>query len=158
MRGQRFLHVRVIEAEHREAVERDLLDELDERVLELLVRAVVVEVLGVDVRDDGDRRREPQERAVALVGLGDEQVARAEARVRAERRHAPPTTTVGSKPGGAQHGRDERRRRRLAVRAGDGDAVLHAHQLGEHLGARDDRDAERARLWISGFSGSMALE
>ncbi len=37
-------------------------------------------------------------------------------------------------------------RRRLAVRAGHGDAVLHPHQLGQHLGPRDDRDEARPGL------------
>ena len=50
------LHVRVVEAEHREPVERDLVGELHEGFLHLLVRAVVIEVLGVDVGDDGDGR------------------------------------------------------------------------------------------------------
>ena len=40
---------------------------------------------------------------------------------------------------------EERRRRRLAVRAGDGEAGLHAHQLGEHLGARDHRGLQLTR-------------
>ena len=52
---QDLLHVRVIEAEDAEPVERNAVRELDERVLDVLVRAVVIEVLGVDVRDDGDR-------------------------------------------------------------------------------------------------------
>jgi hypothetical protein len=51
------------------------------RPLELLERAVVVEVLGVDVGDDRDGGREAQEAAVALVGLGHEEIALAEARV-----------------------------------------------------------------------------
>ena len=40
--------------------------------------------------------------------------------------------------------RDHRGGRGLAVAAGDGDAVLDAHQLAQHLGARDDRDVARA--------------
>ena len=45
-----------------------------------------------------------------------------------------------------EHQRDHRRRRRLAVRAGDGDAEAQAHQLGQHLGARNHRHAARAGL------------
>ncbi len=53
--------------------------------------------------------REAQERAVALVGLGDEEIARAEARVGAERAAIlPPTTTVGSSPAARSTVRDER--------------------------------------------------
>ena len=46
---------------------------------------------------------------------------------------------------GVEQGGDERRRRRLAVRAGDGDAGLEAHQLGQHLGAAHHRQALLAR-------------
>ena len=59
----------------------------------------------------------------------------------------PPTTTVGSRPACAEHGRDHRGRRRLPVRAGDGDRVrLESHQLGQHLGARDDGDRAPPRF------------
>ena len=96
-----------------------------------------------------------QERAVALVGLGHEEVAGAEARVGAERGHLPADDDGGIEAGGAEHGGHERGRRRLAVRAGDGHAVLHAHELGEHLGAGDDRDAEGAGL---GDLGVVAVD
>ena len=49
--------------------------EVDEGLLEGLARAVVVEVVGVDVRDERDRGVVEQERAVGLVGLDDEQLA-----------------------------------------------------------------------------------
>ena len=42
--------------------------------------AVVVEVVGVDVRDERDRGVVEQERAVRLVGLDDEELALAVAR------------------------------------------------------------------------------
>ena len=60
-------------------------------------------------------------------------------------RSLPPTTTVGSSPASRRTVPEQRRGRGLAVRAGDRDAVLHAHQLGEHLGARDHRDLQLAR-------------
>ena len=44
-----------------------------------------------------------------------------------------------------EHRRDEARRRRLAVRARDRDALLHPHQLGQHQRARHDRHAALAR-------------
>ncbi len=52
MRGRMILDVGVIEAEHGEAVERDARRELDEGLLELVVRSVVIEVLGIDVGHD----------------------------------------------------------------------------------------------------------
>ena len=52
-----------------------------------------------------------------------------------------------------EHRRDQARRRRLAVRAGDGDALLQPHQLGEHQRARHDRDAALARREHFGIVG-----
>jgi len=105
----------------------------------------VVEVLGIDVGDDGDRRRQLEKAPVALVGLGDEEVPLAEARVAPQRVDLAADDHRGIQPRRAQHRGDERRRRRLAVRPGDGDGVANAHQLGEHLGARDDGDLQGTR-------------
>ena len=137
--------MRVIETGHHQAVERHAVGEADERLLDVLVVAVVVEVLGVDVGDDGDGGREVQERAVGLVGLGDQQVAGAARGVGAERVELAADDDGGIEAGLAQHRGDQRGGGGLAVRAGDGDAVLEPHQLGEHLGARDHGDAALAR-------------
>ena len=59
------LHHRMIDAEHGEAVERDVLDELLEGAVHRLESAVEVEMLGIDVGDDGDGRRQLGEGAVA---------------------------------------------------------------------------------------------
>src|SRR6266436_1747858 len=139
------LDVRLIQAQHRRAVERHLVDERDERVADHVEAPVVVEVLGVDRRDDRDRRRQLQERPVGLVGLGDEELALAQSRVRAEARHSPPHDDRRIEAALGQNGADHRRRGRLAVRARHRDAVLEAHQLGEHLRARDRRDLALAR-------------
>ena len=97
--------------------------------------AVGVEVLEVDVGDDREHRREREERAVELVGLGDEVVAGPRRAVPPTSRSRPPTMTVGSRPAALEDRCRHRGRRRLAVRAGDRDAALEAHHLGEHLGA-----------------------
>ena len=61
-------------------------------------------VVELDVRDHADLRRELEERAVGLVGLDDEPLARAVRGVRARgrcspgRRSSPPMTNVGSQP------------------------------------------------------------
>src|SRR5499427_9471639 len=134
------LDIGLVQAEDGRAVEGHLVDEGDEGVADRVEGAVVVEVLGVDRCDDRDRRGELQERAVGLVGLGDEEVALAQARVRAEARH--PTADDDRRVEAAlgQDGADHRGGRGLAVGARDGNAVLEAHQLGEHLGAGDRRD------------------
>jgi hypothetical protein len=47
----------MIDAHDAKAKKRDLIRELDERVFDVFVRAVMIEVLGIDVGDDGNRRR-----------------------------------------------------------------------------------------------------
>ena len=69
---QQRAHVDVVDAEDRQTVERHPVHELQVRRAHLLHVAVVVEVLGVDVGDHRDDRRQHQEGAVALVGLGDQ--------------------------------------------------------------------------------------
>ncbi len=64
-----------------------------------LLRAPVVEVVGLDVGDDRGVRRVDQERAVALVGLGDEQVAAARrGRWSPDSLSSPPIANDGSAP------------------------------------------------------------
>ncbi len=140
------LDVRVVETEDDRSVERHLVDELAEAAADLLDSREVVEVLGVGVRQHGDRRLKDDERAVGLVGLDDHVLAVAEPRVRAERRELAAHDDRRVEPGLRHDGRDHRRRRGLPVRAGDGDAItVEPHQLGEHLGARNDRDLQVAR-------------
>ena len=147
---------RVVEAERAHPVERDAVAEVGERLLHVVEGDVVIEVLGIDVRHDRGGRRQREERAIALVSLGDEIVAFAPARVReTERIDATADHRRGIVPGGHQHRVHHRRRGGLAMRAGDRDRVLHPHQLAEHLGARDHRDLARAR----GFDlGVVALD
>ena len=128
------------------AVERHLVGEVDERLLQGLPAAVALHVLAVDVRDHRDRRRQLQERAIAFVRFDDHVVAAAEPRVAAEGAQPAADHRRRIEAGALEHQRHHRRRRRLAVRAGDRDAVAQPHQLGEHLGARDHRNARGAAL------------
>ena len=129
------LDVRLVQAEHGRSVERHPVHERDERVADGVEVSVVIEVLGVDRRHDRDGRRQLQERAVRLVGLGDQELALAEPGVRAEARHPSAHDDRRIVVALGEHGADHRGGRRLAVGAGDRDAVLEAHQLGQHLGA-----------------------
>ena len=139
-------HAGIVDAQDRGAVERHPVDELDERLLQPReVVAVGVHVVGVDVRDDGHHRQQVQERRVRLVGLDDDVVADAEARVGAGGVEPAADHEGRVEAGLGEHAGDEAGRRRLAVRAGDRDALLQAHQLGQHHGARHDRHAARAR-------------
>ncbi len=137
---------RVVGAPDDRAVKRHARREGQERLLQVLEAAIALEVLAVDVRDHGVDRREQQERAIALVGLGDEQVAAADARAAAELRETPPDHDRRIQSRAIQHEADHRGRGRLAVRAGDGDALLLPHHLCQQLAAQDHRDAAVDRL------------
>ena len=82
---------------------------------------VPIQVIGLDVGDDLDRRGVVQERAVRLVGLGNEHVPATQVRAGAQLGQH---TTDGHRrvqPAGRQADREHARRRRLPVRAGDAD-------------------------------------
>ena len=144
--GQDRAHVGVVDAQHRDAVERQPLQEVDERARQPReVVAVGLHVVGVDVGDDRDHRRQIEERRVGLVGLGDQELALAEPRVRVRGQQPPADDERRIEPAFGEHRGDEARRRRLAVRAGDRDALLQAHQLGQHQRARHDGNAALAR-------------
>ena len=118
--------------------------ELAEGLLDVLERAVVVEMVGLDVSDHDDVRVEVEEGAVGLVRLADEVAAVAvlavgvvalddaadeEGRVEAEL---------------VEHRGDHGGRSRLSVGAGDGDRRGVVGEIGEHLCARPDGDAQLA--------------
>jgi hypothetical protein len=106
----------------------------------------MVEMLGIDIGHDRDRREQQQERRVALVGLGHHVLAAAQAHVGAARAQVAANRHGRIEPGFLQDESDERGGRGLAVRARDGYAQAHhAQQLAEHLGARDDWNLQRTR-------------
>ena len=139
------LHHRMVRAHHREAVERHVLDESAKRLLHRVEGLEVIEMLRVDIGDDGDVGRQLQEGAVGLVGLHHHPVAGAEPRIGA----------VGVDDAAVDHGRiepagidqcgNQRGGRGLAVGAADRDAAFEPHQLGQHLGAAHHRQALGAR-------------
>ena len=150
------LHFGMIETHHGEAVERHMLDEALERVAHALEGAVVVEMIGIDIGDDGDGCRQAQEGAVAFVGFHDHPFAGAEARIGAVGVDDAAIDDGGIEAARIQQGSDQSRRRRLAVGAGDSDAILQMHDLGQHLGAAHQRQfpgARRIEFGVAGFDG-----
>ena len=106
----------------------------------------VIEMVVVDVGDHRVSRRQVKEGSVALVGFRHDQLPLAELRVSAERIDLAADDDRRIEPGYGENGGEHGGGGRLAVRAGDGDADLTAHQLAEHLGARHDRHAEALGL------------
>jgi hypothetical protein len=138
---------RIVNAQHRQPVERQAVQEFRERRLHVgEIATVVFQVIRVDVGDDRHRRVQAQEAAVAFVGFRDEPLAAAEARIGAGGEQLAADDEGRIEPALAEHAGEQRRGRGLAMRAGDRDAAAETHQFGQHLGARHDRDALRARL------------
>jgi hypothetical protein len=151
---QNSLHVIVVHADDGRTVKRNLVDELDERGADFVERGVVIQVLAIDVGDDSQDRRELQERAVALVGFHHQKVAVAHARVRTAHGRDPAAHHHrGVQARVVQNGGGERGGGGFAVAAGDGDAVLQAHQLGQQLAARNHRDLQTGGLLAPRDSG-----
>jgi hypothetical protein len=84
-------------------------------------------VVGVDVGDDGDHRQQVQERSVGLVGFDHDEIAGAQPGVGARGVEAPADDEGRIEAAFGQHARHQTRRGGLAVRAGDGHALLQAH-------------------------------
>ena len=140
--AQRF----VVVASHHRAVEGHAVHELDEGALDVLHVAIAVHVLAIDVGHHRQNGRELEERAVALVGFGNQVLRGAKPGVGAHGIHAPAHHDRGIEPSGGKHRGHHAGGGRLAVHAGDGNAVFQAHEFRQHLGALDDRKLEAMRL------------
>ena len=77
-------HVLVICAAHHRAIEGHSVGEVDERLAKIVETAVVLQVLVVDVGNNSYRRKQLQERPIALVGFHDHQLAAPQPRIAAE--------------------------------------------------------------------------
>ena len=142
--ADQLVHGRMVVTHDGEAVERQVLDQRQKGLLDRIESPEMVEMLRIDIGDDGDVGRQLQKGAVALVGLDHHPVAGAEPRVGSVGVDDAPVDDGRVEPGGVEQRRHERGRRGLAMRAGDRDALLEAHELGQHLGAADDRNSSRA--------------
>ena len=116
-------------------------EEAHERGLQRLEPAVELEVVGLDVGDDGGVAGQLEEGAVALVGLDHEQVALVPDRAGADLVDVAADDERRAQPGLDQHEGQHRRGRRLAVGAGHRDAAAGGGDGGQGLGPAQHRDA-----------------
>ena len=145
MRPDHRLHFGMIEAQHGKAVERHILDKALEGVAHGVEGAVEIQMIGIGIGDHRDGGRQAQEGAVAFIGFHHHPFARAQPRI-----GAIGVDDAAIDHGGIQAARIQQRRHQgrgggLAVGAGDGDAGPQPHDLGQHLGAAHQRQAQRAR-------------
>ena len=78
------------------AVERHLVGELDEGLLQVRESAVTFEMFVIDIRNHRYRRKQFQKRSIAFIRFGDHQFTAAEPRIAAKGAQPPPITAVGS--------------------------------------------------------------
>ncbi|MNU98277.1 hypothetical protein D3C71_883820 [compost metagenome] len=138
---QDFAHDRIVQAHHRQTVERQVVQELDEGFLQLVeVTVVGRHVVGVDVGDHGHQRLQVQEAGVAFVGFGDQVTAGAELGIGARGIQTATDDERRVQATGSEHRSDQAGGGGFAVGTGDGDAVAVAHQLSQHFCARHYRN------------------
>ena len=148
---QNAFEQRIVDAGRHGAVKRDAVHEIQERALHVGHVVIAIHVLAIEIGHHGQDRRELEERAVALVGLGHEILRGAKSRVRAKRVHPPAHHHRGIEPACTQHRGHHRRGGGFAVHAGNGDAVFEPHQLGQHLRTLNHGNLARLRLqhfWV----------
>ena len=149
--GDKRLNFRMVDAHHAEPVKRHILHELRKRPAYFIECAVMVEMFGVDIGDDGNFGRQFQEGAVALVGLHHHPVALAHARIGAIGVDDAAIDNGRVEPAGFEQRAYHRSRRRLAMRAANSDGLPEAHEFGQHLRAPYHRQqplARRDKFWI----------
>src|SRR6186997_867336 len=98
---------RMIRAHHRKPIERNVLDEGTECVLHGFERAEVIEMLGIDVGDDGDVGGQLEKRAVGFIRLDHHPVSGAEPRIGAVGIDDAAVDHGGVEAAGIQQGRNE---------------------------------------------------
>ena len=114
---------------------------------------VVVQVLRFDVQDDGVPGVVVDERAVALVPLGDEEFPLGiPTRVGSENRDLGPDIVGGLEPPRPEDMRGHGGGRGLAVHPADHHPLLPGHDGGEDFGTANDPLAERCRGIVGGIS------
>ena len=135
------LHFGMVDAQDRRAVEGDVVDEFDEGVFHPVEIAVMVEMLGVDIGDHRDGPVEPEEAAVALVGLHHHPVAIAQSRVRTVWFDDAAIDDGGIDIAAIEQCGDHAGGRCLAMRPRHRDGGFQPHQFGQHFRAAHHGDA-----------------
>lgn len=103
---------------------------------------VKVEVIGLDVGDDGDARMQIVEAAVVFAGFGHEDLPLPAAAAPAELGDGSADDEAGVEPAFEERETDHGGGGGFAVGPGDGDAEAFAHDHAEKLGVFDGSDAE----------------
>ena len=143
---QQFPDHRVIHTHHRASIERQVVQEVNKGLLQILEIAMVgVHVVGFDVGNNGHHRLQVQERCIALIRFRNQVTAMAEARMDARRFHQPAVDESRVQPGFGVNTGYHRGGGGFAMGPGNGDPVTEAHQLRQHFRTTDHRDTRLVR-------------
>ena len=121
--------------------------------------AIGFHVVSVDVGHDSHHGQQVQERRIGLVSLHHDVVARAQLGIGPSAVQATTDHKCRIQSSLAEHTGHQTGRGGLAMRAGNGHALLHAHQLCQHHGTGHDRDMALTggqHLWIVGFDSGRS--
>src|SRR5258708_3294673 len=138
--GNDGLNVGFVEAKNCGAIKRYTIDELDEDILNIFERAVLIEVFAVDGGNDCYDRREEQKAAITFVGLDHEIFAAAQACGGAGLIDSAADYKCGIEMRRREDRSDQGCGGGFAMSAANRDAVFQAHQLSQHFGARNYRN------------------
>ena len=143
---------RIVDADDRNAVVRQLFEERVERANERGQFVVAIEMIVFDIGDDRHRRREQREGSVRLVGFGHEPRRGAVVRVRFQQAVDPAQHQARVDPAQTQRRVRHRGRRGLSVRAAHRNAPPPVHDAREHLAAMQNRRAGTLRGDVFGIA------
>ena len=142
---QQFTHHRIVNTHHRTAVERQVVQKVNKRLLQVFEVALVgLHMVGFDIGDNRHHRLQMQERSIALIRFRNQVTAGAQTRMSSCRFHQPAVNKGRVQTGFGINARHHCRGRGLAMRTGNGDAVTKTHQFGQHLCAADYRNTRFA--------------
>ena len=135
----------VIRADHQRSRRRQQIDEFRVGANDLSHRLEEIGVVVFHVGDDGDVGTQAMKHIVIFIGFNDERRAAADGGILAGAAHLAADNEAGVFAGLLEDMNDHRCRGGFAMRAGDGDAVLAAHDGGDDVLTLINGDALRQR-------------
>ena len=130
----------MIEAEHCQPEERNLVEKMEKGFFDLLNPLIVVEMLRIDVGHHSNGGHQFKKGPIALIRLGNQKLSLPQLRITADAVQSSSDDHGWIEPGRTQNRGNEGGCRRLSMGPCNGDAHLHPHQFRQHLCPRNDGD------------------
>ena len=141
-RGPDGAHMRVINTEHGTAVKGQMLQKINERLLQLAeIMGIGIHMISIDIGHRRHHRVQIQERSIRFIGFSDQKIALPKQGIGAGRSQPPADNKRRIKTGMGENGRHQTGSGGFAMGAGNGNALLQAHQFGQHHRAGHDGNA-----------------